>query len=56
MKVSDLLILIGILAAGAALALLLGGGIVSQAVMALAVGGGGAFIGTRIKNRREASK
>ncbi|MEU6007739.1 hypothetical protein [Streptomyces sp. NPDC047453] len=51
-KLSDLLILAGIVVAGAALASLLGDGFLSQAVGLLIVGGGGAYLGTRIKNRK----
>ncbi|MFB6713010.1 MULTISPECIES: hypothetical protein [unclassified Streptomyces] len=56
MKPADLLVLVGVLGAGAALAYLLGGGFPSQAVLALAAGGGGAFVGTRIKNRKNSTE
>ncbi len=51
-KPSDLFIFVGVLGAGGALALLLGGGYPSQAALALASSGGGAYVGTRIRNRR----
>lgn len=53
MKLSDLLIFVGVLAVGGALALLLGGGLPSQAVMTLASIGSGAYVGTRMRERRK---
>ncbi|WP_320783631.1 hypothetical protein [Streptomyces sp. CRN 30] len=53
MKPFDVLILVGIVAVGAALALRLGDGLPARAALAPAAGGGGAFVGTtRIRNRR----
>ncbi|ONI53800.1 MULTISPECIES: hypothetical protein [unclassified Streptomyces] len=53
MKPSDVLIVIGALGVAAALAALLGGGWVSQAMLPLAAGGVAGFVGERIKDRRK---
>ncbi|MGW4818693.1 hypothetical protein ACWEP4_06875 [Streptomyces sp. NPDC004227] len=55
-KFSDLLIFLGVLAVAVALSLLLGGGIASQVVSTLITSGGGVFVGTRIKERRNSKK
>jgi membrane protein implicated in regulation of membrane protease activity len=52
MKTSDVLVGLILLAVGGGLALLLGGGLPSQAVLALFMGATGAYVGGRIRRRR----
>ncbi|MFF3094259.1 hypothetical protein [Streptomyces cyaneofuscatus] len=53
MKLSDVLIIIGVLGVAAGLAALLGGGWASQALLPLAGGGVAGFVGERVKDRRK---
>ncbi|MFJ9975976.1 hypothetical protein [Streptomyces cyaneofuscatus] len=53
MKLSDVLIIIGVLGVAAGLAALLGDGWASQALLPLAGGGVAVFVGERIKDRRK---
>lgn len=53
MKLSDVLIIIGVLGVAAGLAALLGDGWASQAVLPLAGGAVAGFVGERIKDRRK---
>ncbi|MGW7224772.1 hypothetical protein [Streptomyces cyaneofuscatus] len=53
MKLSDVLIIIGVLGVAAGLAALLGDGWASQALLPLAGGGIAVFVGERIKDRRK---
>ncbi|MFE2295151.1 hypothetical protein [Streptomyces sp. NPDC059452] len=50
-RLSDIVLLVGLLAVGGGLAVLLGGGWQSQAALAFFGIGGGAFVGTRIRQR-----
>ncbi|MEU8560654.1 hypothetical protein AB0C45_04115 [Streptomyces cyaneofuscatus] len=52
MKLSDVLIIIGVLGVAAGLAALLGDGWASQALLPLAGGGVAVFVGERVKDRR----
>ncbi|MFD3738562.1 hypothetical protein [Streptomyces sp. NPDC058629] len=53
MKLSDVLIIIGVLGMAAALAVLLGDGWSSQALLPFAGGAVAVFVGERIKDRRK---
>ncbi|MEV4880327.1 hypothetical protein [Streptomyces cyaneofuscatus] len=50
-RLSDIALLVGLLAVGGGLAVLLGGGRPSQAALGFFGIGGGAFVGTRIRER-----
>ncbi|MFJ8842084.1 hypothetical protein ACIRFF_04185 [Streptomyces cyaneofuscatus] len=53
MKLSDVLIIVGVLGVAAGLAALLGDGWASQALLPLAAGGVAGFVGERVKDRRK---
>lgn len=53
MKLSDVLIVIGVLGVAAAVAALLGDGWASQALLPLAGGAVAGFVGERVKDRRK---
>ncbi|MFJ7325740.1 hypothetical protein ACIQVN_05715 [Streptomyces cyaneofuscatus] len=50
-RLSDIALLVGFLVVGGVLAVLLGGGLPSQAALGFFGIGGGAFVGTRIRER-----